>query len=111
MGTWQYILGGLAGLVLGAAVSVCLHRITMRKINKANNTTDVMLVSGIRFVVSAALLFLIFLLRNVLPFSFYATIIGAALGLTATSVVLSMVQMRKTAREEEEKRRGADKPE
>ena len=98
-------------MVLGTAVSVCLHKITMRKINKANNTTDVMVVSGIRFVVSAALLFLLFLLRNVMPFSFYAAIIGAATGLTAASVIQSMAAMRKTAREEEKKRRGSDEPE
>lgn len=111
MKSWVYILGGLVGLVLGTAVSVCLHLLTVRKINKAKTTADVMTVSGLRLLVCAALFLVLFLLRNVLPINFYAAIIGAAIGLTATSVILSAMLMRRTARQEEHNRHQGDKDE
>lgn len=85
----EYLLGGLLGLAFGAAVSFGSSVITRRSLQK-NKTAAVMGASFLRQLLDFLAFLVVFLLRKVLPFSFYAVIIGTAVGLSAGSILMAI---------------------
>ena len=84
----NYFLGILAGLVWGAAVAGLNGLVTKRCVEK--NTSQAMTIANIVKVVSYVLAFaVVFLLRNVLPFSYEAAVIGTVLALSMLQIVIS----------------------
>ncbi len=72
-----YVLGALAGLVLGALVALLNYNIMKNAVKK--NSDKAMLVCNFsRTAVDIVSLGTIFLLRNILPFSFEACLIAMA---------------------------------
>ena len=100
-----YAAGAAVGLLVGTAGSVVNSFITQKLVidrqhDKANAYRNVMVANILRLAVSAAVLFVIFLLRNVLPFSFNAMIIAAAIGLTVISYILLVIKTRKAQKKD-----------
>lgn len=100
-----YVVGAVVGLAFGTAGSVINSFITQKLVidkryDKANAYRNVMIANVLRLAVSAAVLFLIFLLRNVLPFSFNAMIIAAAIGLTVISYILLVIKTNKAQKKD-----------
>lgn len=89
MSVEQYIIGGLIGLVFGGAVACCSAWLTKRSLKK-DKTAAVMGVSFLRQLLDIAALLIVFLLRNVLPFPLYATLIGTAAGLSVGGILLAV---------------------
>lgn len=73
----RYVLGALAGLVLGSLVSLLNYRLMKKAVSK--NSNNAMLAGNFtRSAVDIVSLGAVFLLRNVLPFSFEACIVAMA---------------------------------
>ncbi|MBQ4651664.1 MAG: hypothetical protein IJB78_02975 [Oscillospiraceae bacterium] len=72
-----YVLGVLAGLVLGALVALINYNI-MKNAVKKNSDKAVLLCNFSRTAVDIVSLGAVFLLRNALPFSFEACIVAMA---------------------------------
>ena len=84
----QYILGGLIGLVFGTAVAAVGAMLTRRSLEKSKTST-VLGVSFLRQLMDILALFIVFLLRKVMPFPLYAVLVGTALGLSVGGIVLA----------------------
>ena len=72
-----YVFGVLAGLVLGALVALINYRI-MKNAVKKNSNNALLACNFSRMAVDVVSLGGVFLLRNVLPFSFEACLIAMA---------------------------------
>ena len=84
----KYLIGALAGLAWGAAVSVINYLIIKSSLKKQN--TNGLLGSNLaRNAVDVAALAVVFLLRKSLPFSFEAALIATAVTLSALTILLS----------------------
>lgn len=84
----NYFLGIVVGLVWGAVIALINGFFTKRCVEK--NTSSAMTTASIVKIVSYILAFVVvFLLRNVLPFSYEATIIGTVLALSMLQIVIS----------------------
>lgn len=83
------LLGGVIGAAAGFLVGWVNMHVTKRSMGR-DSLNAVMAANMIRMLIDAALLLAIFLLRNVLPFGFTGTLIGAALGLTAGNLFFVM---------------------
>ena len=81
----EYIIGAVTGLLWGALVAWLNSRISKKAIEK-NSTKAMMLASLLRTALDIAALALVFLLRNVLPGNFEATIVGTAASLGLLTV-------------------------
>ena len=84
----EYIIGAVTGLLWGALVAWLNSRISKKAIEK-NSTKAMMLaslLSLLRTALDIAALALVFLLRNVLPGNFEATIVGTAASLGLLTV-------------------------
>ena len=80
-----YVFGALAGLLWGALTAFVNSRISKKAIEK--NTTQAVLVGNFsRTLIDFVALGAVFLLRNVLPFSFEAMLIGTAASLGLLTV-------------------------
>lgn len=88
MSVGQYVIGGLLGLAFGFAVACCSALLTKKSLKKGK-TAAVMGVSFLRQLMDIAALFIVFLLRNVVPLPLYAMLIGTALGLSAGGILLA----------------------
>ena len=84
----KYVIGAVIGLLWGALVAWLNSQINKKAIEK-NSTKDVMAASIARTVIDIAALGLVFLLRNVLPGNFEATLVGTAASLGLLTVVLA----------------------
>ena len=69
--------GALLGLLWGAFIAWINSRINKKAIAK-NSTKAVLTANFIRMAIDIAGLAVVFLLRNILPFNFEATIVGTA---------------------------------
>lgn len=84
----QYLIGGVVGAVFGFAVANISAVLTRRGMKK-DEANAVMAASMLRTLLDILALLIVYLLRNVLPFPFYAVIIGTAVGLSVSNVVLA----------------------
>ena len=81
----KYVIGALVGLVWGALVAWVNSRINKKAV--AKNSTNAMLLANLaRTAIDIAALAAVFLLRNVLPGNFEATIVGTAASLGLLTV-------------------------
>ena len=105
-GIMKYVIGAVVGLLWGALVAWVNSRINRRAIEK-NDTKAMMSASLTRTVIDIVALGAVFLLRNVLPFNFEATIAGTAASLGLLTVYFAFQLSRpETAAEN----RGEPKP-
>ena len=89
MQTLYYLLGGLGGLLIGAAVSLVNFRLAARWLQGSGTGTGrMMALSAIRMVLSVVCLALAYIAGLHLPCGIYAPLIGAALGLTVPTFLL-----------------------
>ncbi len=80
-----YAIGAVVGLIWGAIVAFLNSRISKKAIEK--NTAQAILAGNLsRSAIDIVALGAVFLLRNVLPFSFEATLIGTAASLGMLTV-------------------------
>lgn len=84
----KYLIGALAGLVWGSLAALLNAFITKKALETGND--KMMLASNfLRMLVDVAALGLVFLLRNVLPFSFEAALVGTAAALSLLMIVFA----------------------
>ena len=81
----KYVIGAIVGLLWGALVAWLNSRINKAAIAK-NDTKAMMGASMSRTAIDLVALGAVFLLRNVLPFNFEATIAGTAASLGLLTV-------------------------
>ena len=84
----NYVWGVLAGLAWGALAAFINYRINKAAVKK-NSNTSMMAANGARMAVDLVALGTVYLLRMVLPFSFEATIIAAAISLSLLTIVFA----------------------
>ena len=85
-----YVYGALAGLLwgaLGAFVNLKINQAALKK----NSNTALLAANIARLGVDLVVLGTVYLLRKVLPFSFEATIIAAAIVLSLLNIVFSFL--------------------
>ena len=81
----KYVIGAVMGLVWGALVAWINSQINKKALEK--NSTNAMLLANMgRMLIDIAALGAVFLLRNVLPGNFEATIVGTAASLGLLTV-------------------------
>ncbi|MBR4473987.1 MAG: hypothetical protein IKS55_10155 [Oscillospiraceae bacterium] len=81
----KYLIGAVIGLLWGALIAWLNSRINKKAIEK-NSTKAIMTANITRTVIDIAALGSVFLLRNVLPGNFEATIVGTAASLGLLTV-------------------------
>lgn len=84
----KYLIGALAGLVWGALAALLNGYITKKALDKASDKAMI-LSNALRLVVDVVALGSVFLLRNVLPFSFEAALVGTAASLSLLMIVFA----------------------
>ena len=84
----EYLIGGVIGAAFGFAVANISALLTRRGVKKSD-TNAVMAVSMLRTLLDILALLAVYLLRNVLPFPFYGVIIGTAIGLSVSNIILA----------------------
>ena len=84
----SYVWGALAGLAWGALAAFINYRINRAALKK-NSNKALMGSNAARMAVDLAALGAVYLLRKRLPFSFEATIIGAAIALSLLTIVFA----------------------
>ena len=84
----KYLIGALAGLVWGALAALLNGYITKKALDKASDKA-MFLSNALRLVVDVVALGSVFLLRNVLPFSFEAALVGTAASLSLLMIVFT----------------------
>ena len=99
----KYVIGAFLGLFWGALVAWLNSRINRIAIEK-NSTKAMMGASMGRTAIDIAALGLVFLLRNVLPGNFEATIVGTAASLGLLTVFFAF----QLSRPESKEKTGAD---
>lgn len=101
---WMYLLGGLAGFLLGLAVGYCNMCITKHSMKKQNGdgVGAVMGTNVLRQFLNFAALAVVFLLRNIIPLPFYGTIIGTAFGLSVGNVLFIWLLTRQMERQKQQ---------
>lgn len=84
----KYLIGALAGLIWGALAALLNGYITKKALDKASDKA-MLLSNALRLVVDVVALGSVFLLRNVLPFSFEAALVGTAASLSLLMIVFT----------------------
>lgn len=84
----KYLIGALAGLVWGALAALLNGYITKKALDKASDKA-MLLSNALRLVVDIAAMGSVFLLRNVLPFSFEAALVGTAASMSILMIVFA----------------------
>ena len=83
-----YVIGGLAGLIYGAVFGL-LKRLVFPKNTEPNGfMKQVYLYMGVSMLINVVVLLSVYFLRHLWPYSFEATIIGAAVGLSVTGKLI-----------------------
>ena len=83
------LIGGGLALVVGTALSFANYFITKKLINNKKTTSPIAIISFLRQTLNIAYLVAIYFLSGLLPWPMEAMVIGAAIGVTLPSVVLS----------------------
>ena len=99
----QYLIGGVIGAAFGFAVANISASLTRRGMKK-DSTNAVMAASMLRTLLDLLALLIVYLLRNVLPFPFYGVIIGTAVGLSVSNIVLANRMGRELSKKQDEKK-------
>ena len=81
----EYFIGAVMGLLWGALIAWLNSRISKKAIAK-NDTKAILTANFVRIAIDVAALAAVFLLRNVLPGNFEATIAGTAASLGLLTV-------------------------
>jgi dipeptide/tripeptide permease len=97
----KYVIGAVTGLLWGALVAWLNSRINKKAIEK-NSAGAMMTASILRTAIDVAALAAVFLLRNVLPGNFEATIVGTAASLGLLTVYFAY-RLSKPEKKSEEK--------
>lgn len=84
----SYAIGAVVGLIWGAAIGLLNYQITKASLKK-DKTAALMGANMLRSLIDLLALGLVFLLRKVLPFSFEATLVATAVGLSIMTIVLA----------------------
>ena len=84
----KYLVGALAGLLWGALAALLNGYITKKALDKASDKA-MLLSNALRLVVDVLALGSVFLLRNVLPFSFEAALMGTAASMSMLMIVFA----------------------
>ena len=84
----KYLIGALVGLVWGVLAALLNGYITKKALDKSNDKA-MLLSNALRLVVDVVALGSVFLLRNVLPFSFEAALVGTAASLSILMIVFA----------------------
>ena len=84
----KYLIGALAGLVWGALAALLNGYITKKALDKASDKA-MLLSNALRLAVDIVALGSVFLLRNVLPFSFEAALVGTAASMSILMIVFA----------------------
>lgn len=103
----QYLIGGVIGAAFGFAVANISAALTRRGMKK-DSTNAVMAASMLRTLMDLLALLVVYLLRNTLPFPFYGVIVGTALGLSVSNIVLASRISRNLKNEQTEKKSEID---
>ena len=90
------LLGGLLGALLGVAVALLGGRISSAVLQRKGES-GIMAAMAARLALDAAALGAVFLARRALPLPFEPTIIGTALGLSLTGILLGWRLSRRLA--------------
>ncbi len=80
----DYAIAGLAGLSYGALIGVIKYLLLWKPLllgTKELNNNRLLIAQMVSMIVNAAVLFSVFLLREIWPYSFTVTLIATALGL------------------------------
>lgn len=101
----EYVLAALAGLAYGALIGVGKHLILWHRLLKSPDDFKITMVSiytrmGISFVINAATLFVVFLLRDYLPFDFVVALLAAGIGLSLAGKLSPMKDIMQHVKEE-----------
>ena len=86
----EYVLGAIAGVAFGALMSALKYALVWKaflKPDKDGNVKDSKIYSVMIFsnAINVAALLIVFLLRDIMPFNFAATIVATALSLSITN--------------------------
>ena len=84
----SFFWGILAGIAWGAAAAV-LNGVIGKICVKKNTSGAMMAANVLKLAVDVLALLAVFLLRNVLPFSFEAAILGTVVSLSMLGIVIS----------------------
>ena len=84
----KYVVGALAGLVWGALAALLNGYIMKKALDKASDKA-MLLSNALRLAVDIAALGSVFLLRNVLPFSFETALVGTAASMSILMIVFA----------------------
>lgn len=84
----KYVIGALVGLVWGALAALLNAYITKKALDKASDKA-MLLSNALRLAVDVVALGSVFLLRNVLPFSFEAALVGTAASMSLLMIVFA----------------------
>ena len=84
----KYLVGALAGLLWGALAALLNGYITKKALDKSSDKA-MLLSNALRLVVDVLALGSVFLLRNVLPFSFEAALVGTAASMSMLMIVFA----------------------
>ena len=84
----KYLVGALAGLLWGALAALLNGYITKKALDKSSDKA-MLLSNALRLVVDVLALGSVFLLRNVLPFSFEAALMGTAASMSMLMIVFA----------------------
>ena len=103
----EYLIGGVIGAAFGFAVANISAVLTRRNMKKGD-ANSVMAGSMLRTLLDILALLAVFLLRNVLPFPFYGVIIGTAIGLSVSNIILASRIGKKMKDETEQKNTKTD---
>lgn len=107
-----YVIGAVCGLVFGAAAGMLKYILLWRPLQRGTRPCDqkhLLVTQGVSMAVNVAVLFSVYFLRHILPFSFEATLIAAAVGLSLMgrlSPLRDLRLMEKLSAAEQEKQDG-----
>lgn len=87
------LFGVLAGLAWGLAAAL-VNKLIIQQSLKKNSTQAVLRGNALRMIVDVIALGVVFLLRNVLPFSFAAAIISTAAAMSIGVIIFSFAAVR-----------------
>ena len=97
----NYLIGAVVGLLWGALIA-WLNSLINKKAIEKTSAKALMTASIARTVIDIAALGAIFLLRNVLPFSFEAALVGTAASLGLLTVYFAFRLSKPEKKEEKE---------
>lgn len=84
----NYAIGAVLGLIWGALAAFINSRIT-KKALATGTQNAVMIMNAAHMAVDIAALAIVYFLRNILPFSFEATLIATAAALSIVTIIFT----------------------